>query len=379
MSAHETPSTDVATLLQRFGFDQDTFDALRMRLQQAENLHGWNALKGTLAAPQPEQIASLKEEERAKLQRIGLDAMGRGQVGVLVLAGGMATRFGGVVKATVPVLEKQTFLDLKLQQFQFAENACGHTIPVFLMTSFATDVAIRDHVASHSQGMNIQCFAQSISLRVLPDGTPFRDGKSKSALYAPGHGDTLRAFQRSGLLDSFVAKGGKWVFVSNVDNLGADLDPVVLGSHIQSKQQITVEVVDKHPGDAGGAPALVNGNLQIVEGFRFPPDFDQSQIPVFNTNTFIMDAQAMGENDRASLDWFIAKKKVDGQDVIQFEQLLGQVTAFYPTQFLRVPRQGVASRFTPVKDPAELQKRLPEIRDVLSRASVAVAPLAPRP
>jgi UTP--glucose-1-phosphate uridylyltransferase len=41
--------------------------------------------------------------------------MRRGEVGAVILAGGMATRFGGVVKAAVEVLDGQSFLELKLK------------------------------------------------------------------------------------------------------------------------------------------------------------------------------------------------------------------------------------------------------------------------
>jgi len=47
---------------------------------------------------------------------------------------------------------------------------------------------------------------------------------------------------------------------------------------------VTAEVVRKLPGDRGGAPARVDGSLQIVEAFRFPEGFDQDRIDVFNTN-----------------------------------------------------------------------------------------------
>ncbi len=43
--------------------------------------------------------------------------------------------------------------------------------------------------------------------------------------------------------------------------------------------------------------------------------------------------------------------------VIQFERLVGQLTAFLPSHFLIVPR----GRFLPVKDPEELEARRADI------------------
>ena len=81
--------------------------------------------------------------------------------------------------------------------------------------------------------------------------------------------------------------------MSNVDNLAATLDPTIIGANLASKKAISVEVADKAKGDKGGAPARVDGVLQVVEGFRFPESFDQDSIPVFNTNSFIIDVEAL--------------------------------------------------------------------------------------
>ena len=156
--------------------------------------------------------------------------------------------------------------------------------------------------------------------------------------------------------------------MSNVDNLTASLDPALIGWHYAGEQQITVEVTDKNPGDKGGAPARVAGALQIVEGFRFPPDFDQSTIPVFNTNTLTFDAGAL--NEPCELDFFAVRKHVEEREVIQFERLVGQLTAFFDSAYLRVARDGPQGRFHPVKDPAELERRLPDILEALQGRGV---------
>lgn len=42
--------------------------------------------------------------------------------------------------------------------------------------------------------------------------------------YPPGHGDIFPALVNSGLLDKFLAEGREYLFISNVDNLGATVD-----------------------------------------------------------------------------------------------------------------------------------------------------------
>ena len=42
--------------------------------------------------------------------------------------------------------------------------------------------------------------------------------------YPPGHGDVYNSLKRSGLLDKFLADGKEFIFISNIDNLGATVD-----------------------------------------------------------------------------------------------------------------------------------------------------------
>ncbi len=42
--------------------------------------------------------------------------------------------------------------------------------------------------------------------------------------YPPGHGDVYQSFYNSGLLDQFIEQGKEYMFLSNIDNLGATVD-----------------------------------------------------------------------------------------------------------------------------------------------------------
>jgi UTP--glucose-1-phosphate uridylyltransferase len=231
------------------------------------------------------------------------------------------------------------------------------------MTSFATDAEIRRMLKQlECPAVPVRAFAQFVSLRLQPDGELFHDGDSLSP-YAPGHGDLSFALRKSGVLGEFISRGGRLLYMSNVDNLAATLDPAIIGAHLASGRSVTAEVVSKDPGDAGGAPARVNGTVQIVESFRFPQDFDENRIPVFNVNSFVLDAAAIDRD--FPLSWFVVRKKVGGREAIQFEHLVGELTAFLSTQCLHVDREGADGRFQPVKDPDELRRRAPGIEAML--------------
>jgi UTP--glucose-1-phosphate uridylyltransferase len=202
-----------------------------------------------------------------------------------------------------------------------------------------------------------------VSLRLTPEGALFREADGTLSPYATGHGDLSFALRASGALRRFREAGGKHLYVSNVDNLGATLEPAILGAHFRAGAAVTAEVVRKERGDRGGAAARLDGRPQIIEAFRFPADFDQDALPHFNTNSFVLDAAAIDRD--FELTYFRVEKKVDGRAAVQFERLVGELTALLATHFVEVPRGGPDGRFQPVKDPEELAARRPEIEHLL--------------
>lgn len=82
--------------------------------------------------------------------------------------------------------------------------------------------------------------------------------------YPPGHGDFYESFVKSGLLDNFIGQGREYVFISNLDNLGATVDlnilNMLLSPDTKTKPQFVMEVTDKTNADVKG------GTLTQYEG-----------------------------------------------------------------------------------------------------------------
>jgi UTP--glucose-1-phosphate uridylyltransferase len=352
---------DVRAMLETYRFDAARFKQLAARVgrDDAED----NFVKGELAPPRAGDLARLPDEgtpEHQRLQEIGARAFRQGQVALLVLAGGMATRMGGVVKALVDAVPGKSFLDLRRAEQRAVGERYGATPPLWLMTSRATDAGIRAALGPALDDQLLTTFTQPVSLRLTPRGDLFVDEQGRPSDYATGHGDLPDALRASGLLAAFVARGGRVVLVANVDNLGGTLDPAVVGFHLDHGRPVTCELVDKLDSDRGGIPAYVDDRLCVLEEFRIPPRFDPRTVRVFNTNVFHFDAAALLALD---MPWtyFAVNKKADGKPVVQFERLIGEVTSHLSTAYLHVPREGAASRFLPVKDNDELARREPEI------------------
>ena len=353
--------------LNRFGFDAELQRRWQGELAAGRLNKRANLVTEPLLAPPAADLASLPPDgsaARRELERLGRDALARGQLGVVVLNGGMATRFGGVVKGVVPVLGPgRSFLGLVVEDSRRATAANGGKVPLFLMNSFATDAPTKAHFAEHGQfGLQpgeLEHFTQFIALRMTHRGDLFLLGNGELSPYGPGHGDLPAAFRQAGCLSRFLAAGGRYLLVRNVDNLGARIDPVLLGHHIASGCQATVELAPKMPGDVGGAPYLYRGRTQLIEGLRFPPGFDPDIVDVFNTNTLWFDAAALDRD--FDLGKYYVEKTVENRPAVQVEHLVGELTAHLRTSFLRVPRSGADTRFLPVKTPEDLQAIRPEI------------------
>lgn len=362
--------TELSALLLRLGADATRFHAQQAALRAGQGIKQSNWVQGTLRAPSDSHFVTLGPEAEA----CGQAMLTRGRVAVAVLAGGMATRFGGVVKALVEAADGRSFLALKLAQIEACATEYGVRVPVALMASFATEAPLKAWLrdaASDYPSLELSVFVQFASLRLNPDGSLFRDTEGAPSPYATGHGDFAFALSASGLLDAWLSAGIEQVFLSNVDNLGATLDAGVLGAAKLCESRCLVEVAPKAPGDAGGIPAVLDGVPQVVEAFRIPPDFDASQVPDFNTNTFTFHIDALAALH--PLDFFVAEKRVEGRPAVQFERLVGQISAFERTHFLRVSRDPECSRFIPCKTRDDLKAQQATLRASLRAAGVALS------
>jgi UTP--glucose-1-phosphate uridylyltransferase len=351
----------VRARLEQHGFQEARLVELGERLSRGADDRG--LATGRIEPPRAQDVVTLPRagsEERRKLEGLGEEALAAGKVALVVLAGGMATRMGGVVKALVEALPGSTFLDLRLAEQRAVAQRFGAVPPLWLMTSAGTDAGIREALGSANDGDRIATFVQELSLRLMPSGDLYLDEQGRPSEHAPGHGDLPDALRRSGLLERFVERGGHTLMLTNLDNLGGTLDPAIIGFHFAHQKPVTSEVVDKLEDDRGGIPVRVDDKLRVLEEFRIPPSFDPKTVRVFNTNVFHVNARALLELDM-KWSFYTVKKRVGNAEVIQFERILNEITDELDTVYLHLPRVGAEARFLPVKDPEELERRRPEI------------------
>ena len=292
-------------------------------------------------------LEEFQTEERQRLEERGRRALAAGEVAVAVLNGGMATRFGGLVKGVVDVIAGRSFLELKL-----AQARGDWSLPFVIMNSFATDGPTREYLEERALLDDVSICLQRASVRLTPSGEVFRTRAGELSLYAPGHGDFPGALRNSGLIQKLSRSGVRSVMLSNVDNLGAEPDPVIVGYHLERQVSMTCEVAAVRPGDVGGTPARVGDHIEIVEGFRFSGSFDFSRLRYLAANTFLFSLDVLREPH--PLTWFYVEKQVEDGPAVQIERLVNELSCRVPTAFLATPRSGPRGRFFPVKSPDDL-------------------------
>jgi UTP--glucose-1-phosphate uridylyltransferase len=292
---------------------------------------------------------------------------------VVKLNGGLGTSMGMTgPKSLLEVKDGLTFLDVSARQVLRMRERTGARLPLVLMNSFATRDASLDALERHD-GIEVDVpvdFVQNKEPKVLVEDLLPASWPADRALEwcPPGHGDLYTALQTSGMLERLLDQGYRYAFVSNVDNLGAVLEPRILAWFAASGAPFAMEAADRTAADRKGGHLArrEDGGLVLREIAQTPDEDvdafqDVERHRYFNTNNLWLDLQALADVLRErgcvlGLPMIVNRKTVDPADkaspaVYQLETAMGSaIGVFDGAQALRVPR----SRLAPVKATSDL-------------------------
>jgi UTP--glucose-1-phosphate uridylyltransferase len=343
--------------------------AVRTFADQVARLRGGE--RGLLAEQELEPVGDLPALD--DLPDDPLDASLLDATVVVKLNGGLGTSMGLTgPKSLLPVKEGRTFLDVVVQQVLALRRATGARLPLLLLHSFATRepslAALSRWADLPVEGVPLDVLQSKVPKLRADDLSPVSWPADPGLEWAPpGHGDLYVALQP--VLADLLAAGLRWAFVSNVDNLGAVLDPRILGWVAREEVPFLMEVATRTAADRKGghlARRRDGGGLVLREVAQCPEDDltafqDVARHRWFNTNSLWVDLrrlqQVLAERDGVlGLPLIVNRKTVDPTDasstpVVQLETAMGAaIDVVDGAQALAVPR----SRFAPVKTTDDL-------------------------
>jgi len=435
--ATEATNRNLKTILSDLGFDAVQHELIRTELQHGRIGVSQNRLPsstriddvddGDVAMTFSHDTAASVDRER------GLDALRQGHVAVVTLAAGVGSRWtqgAGVVKALNPFCRlggrHRSFLEVHLAKTRRTGRHVNQSIPHIVTTSHLTHDQIEETLGRISPGRFVDVRlspGRSIGLRLVPmtrdlrftweemahqaldeqkqkvrdslraaiigwaehtgEGSDYTDNVAQQCLHPVGHWYEIPNLLLNGVLAQLLAErpGLRWLFLHNIDTVGADLNAAILGRHMADGACLTFEVIARRIEDRGGGLARVNGRPRLVEGLAMPREEDEFKLRYYNTLstwididqllTFFGVARAdLGDGDRmteavrtaaAKVPTYVTLKDVKkrwghGQEdvfpVTQFEKLWGDMTAIpeVRSQFVVVPRV----RGQQLKDVAQL-------------------------
>jgi UTP--glucose-1-phosphate uridylyltransferase len=77
----------------------------------------------------------------------------------------------------------------------------------------------------------------------------------------------------SGLLEKLISAGKEYIFISNVDNLGAVVDLNIMQTMIDAQAEYVMEVTDKTKADVKGGTIIdYEGKVRLLEVAQVPKD-----------------------------------------------------------------------------------------------------------
>ena len=438
-ASDEATGGSLSSLLEQNGFDRAQHEQIRKDLADGRIGLAQNRLPANTSIKDvsPEDVSDFTStppstEDLARGQK----ALTDGEVGVITLAAGAGSRWtqgAGVCKALHPFVRMdgrhRTFIETHLAKSRKRGEEAGTTIPHLFTTSYLTHGPTSDFLETVDRynypGPLYLSPGRSVGQRMIPterdlrfaweempqqtldaqqqkmrdsvrsalinwarsegEASDYTDNLPLQCLHPVGHFFEVPSMLLNGTLADLLKERPqlKTLMLHNIDTLGADVDPALLGHHLNSEAGLTFEVITRRLEDRGGGLAKVSGKPRLLEGLAMPREKDEFVLSYYNSMTTWIDLDQLlgvfnltrddllaGDQEKiaaairkvaATLPTYITLKEVkkrwgNGQEdvfpVLQFEKLWGDLTTLpeIESKFLVVPR----SRGQQLKDPAQL-------------------------
>ena len=325
----------------RYGFDIKSHENMKLLLEKGEIGLAKNRLPlSTIIenVSDGEIMHFIDDESNSEFYKTGMNAISDNEVAVITFSGGTGSRWthgSAVAKAINPFLKVEgkyrTFLEQHIAKSRKTGKLFGAKIQHVFTTSYLTHDAIEHFLKVFDyfdyEGHIYLSQAKSIGNRVYPmerdlrflweeqiqqkldensqklldnihnalidwvksrgEGRDYSENKYIYRFNPPGHWYEIPNLIKNGCLASMLKDNPnlKYLFCHNIDTMGAYIEPVLLGMHVNRRSCLTFEVTPRRIEDQGGGLAKVNGSIQLIEGLAIPVEEDEYKLSYYNTLT----------------------------------------------------------------------------------------------
>jgi len=335
-----TSPMDLGSLLESLGFNQESHASIQQKYKDGTIGLKQNRLSSDIDIQnvQPGDVIQSSEVLSSKLIARGNQELSKGTIGVVSLAAGIGSRWtegGGCVKGIHPFCKlkgrHRSFLEVHLAKSRRMSSMAGKAIPHVFTTSHLTNTPIESYLERCSnfsyKGDVYISKGKSIGLRLVPtlcdlrfayeekqqqkldvqaqkvrasgqnalmgwakscgEATDYTDNLPFQCLHPVGHYFEVPNLILSGTLKKMIDDRPqlKYLMLHNIDTVGADVHPGLLGMFADSDATLIFEVIPREIEDVGGGLARVNGRPQLMEGLALPREEDEFKCTYYNTMT----------------------------------------------------------------------------------------------
>lgn len=331
-------------LLAELGFDVEQHEQIKKDLKSGRISLSKNRLpiSTTIEDVQKSEIAHHSILKDQKLIELGMKALHNRELAIVSLAGGAGSRWtkgSGIVKSLNPFAQfagsHRNFIESHLAKTNQTDRLYSTRLQHVFTTSYLTHPAISSFLTGNkilngneniylSQGkvIGLRLIPTERDLRFLWEEMPqqlldeqsqkvqqslhaalinwaqtageagdYRENLSSQCIHPVGHWYEIPNLFLNGTLQSLILDNPnlKYLLVHNIDTLGANADPALLGYHIQQQKAMTVELITRKLDDRGGGLAKINGQIRLIEGMALPDEKIEFDLSYYNSNTFWID------------------------------------------------------------------------------------------
>lgn len=329
----------LAEILAKFGFDRTAHQQIRDDLKAGRIGLAQNRLPANAVIEDVQESDITRSSNISEVTReVGVEALRRGEVAVVTLAAGAGSRWtqgAGVVKALHPFCKlggrHRSFIETHLAKSRKTGREAGISIPHIFTTSYfshgPTERFLQHYGNYNYEGPLYLSQGKSIGLRTVPtvrdlrfaweempqqvldvqqqkvrdslrtallnwaettgEASDYTDNLPLQCLHPVGHWYEIPNLLRNGTLADLLEKRPQLqtLVLHNIDTVGMNVDPALLGHHLESGAGLSFEVITRRLEDRGGGLARVNGRPQLVEGLAMPREEDEFNLSYYNSNT----------------------------------------------------------------------------------------------